>query len=216
MSSVWDDRAQAYRESEARRGGARPRSRGEWVAARAPPSMLRPAVDMLARRLREAGLEVVTTDRSPGMEPDVLCPAEDLPFANRSFDVVACRVAAHHFGDVGAAIREMARVAADRVLLVDNLFMSDDAEEADRVRDASHVRIHRGRMARLLRGGWPSGRRGQAPSTSRSSWRPGSSRPAAAGEEAERVRSLLADRIDGQLGSAPRAGMRAPGGARGE
>ena len=30
----------------------------------------------------EAGLEVVTCDPSPGMQPDVICRAEDLPFAD--------------------------------------------------------------------------------------------------------------------------------------
>jgi ubiquinone/menaquinone biosynthesis C-methylase UbiE len=74
------------------------------------------------------------------MEPDVVSRGEDLPFAPGSFDVVACRVAAHHFDDVEKAVAEMARVSRDRVIVVDNLFHDDDAEEADRVRDPSHVR----------------------------------------------------------------------------
>ncbi len=65
----------------------------------------------MARRLREAGLDVVTCDPAPGMHPDVICRAEDLPFATGSFDVVACRVAAHHFEDVETAVAEMARVS---------------------------------------------------------------------------------------------------------
>ena len=94
----------------------------------------------VARRLREAGLEVVTTDAAPGMRPDVVCPAEHLPFADASFDVVACRTAAHHFADVRAAVREMARVARERVLIVDTVNMGDEIEEAERLRDPSHVR----------------------------------------------------------------------------
>ena len=66
--------------------------------------------------------------------------AEEIPFAEGSFDVVACRVAAHHFDDVQAAMRELARVARDRVLVVDNLYLGEQEEEADRVRDPSHVR----------------------------------------------------------------------------
>ena len=66
--------------------------------------------------------------------------AEDLPFADASFDLVACRAAVHHFADVEAGVREMARVAADRVLVVDNLFMGVAAEEAEVLRDPSHVR----------------------------------------------------------------------------
>jgi ubiquinone/menaquinone biosynthesis C-methylase UbiE len=74
------------------------------------------------------------------MEPDVVSRGEDLPFADGSFDVVACRVAAHHFEDVEKAVFEMARVSRDRVIVVDNLFLDERAEEADRVRDPSHVR----------------------------------------------------------------------------
>ena len=35
--------------------------------------------------------------------------AESLPYANDSFDLVTCRVCAHHFADVRAALREAAR-----------------------------------------------------------------------------------------------------------
>jgi len=94
----------------------------------------------VARRLREAGATVVTTDAAPGMEPDAIAPADDLPFADASFDAVACRIAAHHFPDVLAAVKEMARVARDRVVICDNTFTSEAAEEADRLRDPSHVR----------------------------------------------------------------------------
>ena len=31
-------------------------------------------------------MQVVTCDRAPGMQPDVVCPAEHLPFGNGSFD----------------------------------------------------------------------------------------------------------------------------------
>ncbi|HEX2293635.1 MAG TPA: methyltransferase domain-containing protein, partial [Gaiellaceae bacterium] len=94
----------------------------------------------VARRLREAGVNVLTVDPAPGMEPDVVSRAEELPFAGDSFDVVVCRVAAHHFEDVAASVAEMARVSSDRVIVVDNLFLDEAAEEADRVRDPSHVR----------------------------------------------------------------------------
>src|SRR5438876_402541 len=93
-----------------------------------------------ATRLREAGLNVVTIDRAPGMKPDVVGRAEEIPFADASFDVVACRVAAHHFQDPAAALREMARVSRSLVLLADNLFLGEAGEEADRLRDPTHVR----------------------------------------------------------------------------
>jgi len=94
----------------------------------------------VARRLREAGIEVVTCDPAPGMHPDVICRAESLPFADEAFDVVVCRTAAHHFADLELAFRELARVSRDRVLVVDTLFMGTDVEEAERLRDPSHVR----------------------------------------------------------------------------
>ena len=94
----------------------------------------------VARRLREAGCTVVSCDPAPGMQPDVICRAEHLPFDDRSFDVVACRVAAHHFEDVGLAVQEMARVAGKRVIVVDTTFMGDDVEQAEKLRDPSHVR----------------------------------------------------------------------------
>jgi len=37
-------------------------------------------------------------------------------------------------------VSEMARVSRDRVIVVDNLFLDDDAEQADHVRDPSHVK----------------------------------------------------------------------------
>jgi SAM-dependent methyltransferase len=140
MSSVWDERAEAYRESEAHREGPDLDLLVEWSAGARTALDVATGGGHVARRLRDAGLEVVASDPAPGMAPDVVCWAEDLPFADGSFDVVACRVAGHHFEDVEAALREMARVAHDLVLVVDNLWMSEAGEEADRLRDRSHVR----------------------------------------------------------------------------
>ena len=140
MSDVWSARAQLYRESPAHREGPDLDLVVDWAAGARTALDVATGGGHVARRLREAGLEVVTTDFAPGMGPDVVCPAEHLPFADSSFDVVASRVAAHHFADPRAAAAEMARVSGDRVIVVDNLFMSDEAEEADRIRDHSHVR----------------------------------------------------------------------------
>ena len=61
---------------------------------------------------------MITCDSAPGMHPDVVCGAESLPFADQSFDVVACRTAAHHFSDIGKAVTRdgarRARVVAHR------------------------------------------------------------------------------------------------------
>jgi ubiquinone/menaquinone biosynthesis C-methylase UbiE len=136
----WGERAQLYRESAAHREGEDLDLVVEWSSGAETALDVATGGGHVARRLREAGVNVVTLDPAPGMEPDVVSRGEDLPFADGSFDVVACRVAAHHFDDVEKAIHEMARVSRDRVIVVDNLFLDDQAEEADRVRDPSHVR----------------------------------------------------------------------------
>jgi SAM-dependent methyltransferase len=136
----WSDRAQLYRDSEAHREGEDLDLVVDWSEGAETALDVATGGGHVARRLREAGINVVTVDPAPGMEPNVISRGEDLPFADRSFDVVACRVAAHHFDDVEKAMHEMARVSRDRVIVVDNLFLDDRAEEADRVRDPSHVR----------------------------------------------------------------------------
>jgi SAM-dependent methyltransferase len=74
------------------------------------------------------------------MQPNVIAPAEHLPFGDGSFDVVVSRIAPHHFEDVRAAVQEMARVADRIVVIEDTLFSSDRHEEAERLRDSTHVR----------------------------------------------------------------------------
>lgn len=136
----WSDRAQLYRDSEAHREGEDLDLVVEWSDGAATALDVATGGGHVARRLREAGMNVITVDSAPGMQPDVVSRGEDLPFADESFDVVVCRVAAHHFEDVAKAVSEMARVSRERVIVVDNLFLDDEAEEADRVRDPSHVK----------------------------------------------------------------------------
>ncbi len=140
MTEPWSERAELYRQSEAHREGPDLDLLVEWAAGASNALDVATGGGHVARRLREAGLEVVSCDPAPGMKPDVVCGAEELRFADSSFDVVACRVAAHHFQDPAKAILEMARVSRDRVLVVDNLFMGEEVEEAERLRDSSHVR----------------------------------------------------------------------------
>ena len=140
MSDVWSERAELYRRSAAHSGGADLDLIVEWAAGCANAIDVATSGGHVARRLREAGLQVVTCDPSPGMEPDVICFAEDLPFADGAFELAVTRVAAHHFADVPQAVRELARVASKRVIVVDNVHMGDESEEAERIRDPSHVR----------------------------------------------------------------------------
>lgn len=140
MTDVWSERARAYVESDAHRAGDDLDQLVAWAAGARTALDVATGGGHVARRLRDAGIEVVSCDPAPGMRPDVVCRAEDLPFANASFDVVACRTAAHHFSDVHAAVREMARVTRDRALIVDTVNMGDAGEEAESLRDPSHVR----------------------------------------------------------------------------
>jgi SAM-dependent methyltransferase len=139
-SDAWSERAEHYRTSAAHREGADLDLIVEWAAGARTALDVATGGGHVARRLREAGLEVVTCDPAPGMRADVIAFAEDLPFADASFDLTVTRVAAHHFADVKAAVRELARVASDRVIVVDNLDLGPDVEEAERIRDPSHVR----------------------------------------------------------------------------
>jgi SAM-dependent methyltransferase len=201
VNDVWSERAQLYRESDAHREGADLDLVVQWGEGET-------ALDVatggghVARRLREAGFSVVTADPSPGMEPDVISRAEDLPFADATFDVVACRIAPHHFGDVGAAIREMARLARRLVLVVDNLYRGEAAEEAERLRDPTHVRNY-------TEADWreffeQAGLRVEAVEIVEAEFElePWLARTGCDGADAARVRQLLRDRIhDGKLTS---------------
>jgi SAM-dependent methyltransferase len=85
---------------------------------------------------------------------------ESLPFRDGAFDVVTCRIAAHHFANVGAAVREIARVLRPGgTFLLQDILGHDDAEcaafllEVERRRDPSHVRSYRAvEWKALLRG----------------------------------------------------------------
>src|SRR6185312_13745735 len=94
----------------------------------------------VARRLRAEGAEVVTLDPSPGMQPDVVARAEHIPFADGAFDVVVSRIAAHHFESLGEAIGEMVRVSNRVVVIEDMLYRTEEEQEAEKLRDPSHVR----------------------------------------------------------------------------
>jgi len=142
MTDVWSERADLYRQSAIHSAGDDLDLVVEWCEPGEGVTVLDVATGggHVARRLRDAGCNVVTVDPAPGMQADVLAPAEHLPFADGAFDAVATRLAAHHFADVLAALKEMARVAARRVVICDNTFVSESSEEADRLRDPSHVR----------------------------------------------------------------------------
>jgi SAM-dependent methyltransferase len=200
MTDVWSDRAQAYVESDAHREGEDLDILVGWAEGARTALDVATGGGHVARRLRELGIKVVTVDPAPGMGPDVVSRAEDLPFADSSFDVVACRTAAHHFADVRAAVRVMGRVSGDRLLIVDTLNMGEEAEDAERLRDPSHVRNYSDAEWRELVADAGLGIddvRFIKHTFDFGAWL---ERTGCRGEEAERVRELWGDRVaEGRL-----------------
>jgi SAM-dependent methyltransferase len=200
MTDIWSKRADLYVASDAHRAGEDLELLVEWARGARTALDVATGGGHVARRLREEGLEVVTCDPAPGMRPDVVCRAEDMPFRDSSFDVVACRTAAHHFSDVGAAVQEMARVSFALVLIVDTLNMGVAAEEAEALRDPSHVRNYTEEEWRAIvaeAGLRVEEVRFTASTFDFAAWL---ERTGCEGEVAERVRELLGTRVaDGRL-----------------
>lgn len=110
-----------------------------------------------ARALREAGCRVVATDATRAMlaalrdEADarIACDAQALPIRDGALDVIASRIAPHHFPDLGRFVAEAARVLRPAgALYVFDLTSPEDARAAatvnqlERLRDPSHVRSY--------------------------------------------------------------------------
>jgi SAM-dependent methyltransferase len=196
VTDLWSDRAELYRAATEHASGEDLEIIVRWCGAG-------PAVDVLdvatggghtANALRAAGCKVVTVDSAPGMAPDVISRAEELPFGDDSFDVAVSRIAPHHFADVRAALAEMARVA-QCVVIEDTLYVSEDVEQAERLRDPTHVRSY---SDREWRGHFEAAGldvEDVAFVEKRRALGDWLARTGCAGEEADRVRSLLGDQV---------------------
>lgn len=103
------------------------------VATDVTPEML----DVARAGIAERGLDNVELE---------VADAESLPFDDAAFDLVTCRIAAHHFDDPTAFAAEVARVLrpGGRFGFVDNVVPDDEAtarfaNEFEARRDPSHV-----------------------------------------------------------------------------
>lgn len=99
------------------------------------PAMLDRASELAAGR----GLQITTARHE----------AEHLPYADASFDLVTCRLAAHHFSNPPEFVRESARVlrSGGHFLLIDGTVPDDSPkavrwmESVEKLRDPSHGRF---------------------------------------------------------------------------
>ena len=116
-----------------------------------------------ALRLAELGWRVTAGDLAPRMLEQArrlaaaagreietrLFPAEEMPFADASFDLVTARVAPHHFSSPARFVGEAARVLkpGGHFLLIDGSVPDDDPateawlHEVEKWRDPSHGRF---------------------------------------------------------------------------
>jgi ubiquinone/menaquinone biosynthesis C-methylase UbiE len=101
--------------------------------------LAQPMLDRAARTAAERGLTVQTRQHA----------AEQLPYPDATFDLVTCRVAAHHFSSPESFVRESARVLkpGGYFLLIDGT-VEDSQPEAEawahaveKLRDPSHHRL---------------------------------------------------------------------------
>jgi ubiquinone/menaquinone biosynthesis C-methylase UbiE len=116
---------------------------GHTLRRIAPVVMFAVGADATLEMMQAGRASVVAAANTAFAQTD----ASALPFTDAAFDVVTCRLAAHHFHDAASAFREVARVLrpGGRFVLVDNHAPEEPAldtfiNELETLRDASHVR----------------------------------------------------------------------------
>lgn len=166
VNSQFDSQANAYLSSAVHAQGSDLQAAGAYVVQHMMSSGV--GLDLgcgaghLSFALAPALSKVVAADASPGMLEVVEKAAkqrelghietvqtmvESLPFADASFDVVATRYSAHHWGDVPAALSEARRVLKPGGLLLvidvlgyENPLVDTHFQTIELLRDTSHVR----------------------------------------------------------------------------
>ncbi|HVM44301.1 MAG TPA: methyltransferase domain-containing protein [Candidatus Thermoplasmatota archaeon] len=153
VQAYFGDKAHAYRRSATHGNRDELARMLEWLAPRPGERALDVATGggHTALALAEAGCATVAVDATPAMIrdhpplPRAVCDAERLPFRRSSFDVVASRIAPHHFPDLMLFAQEAARVLRPqgRLYVFDLTTPADPAQarvidHVERLRDPSH------------------------------------------------------------------------------
>jgi ubiquinone/menaquinone biosynthesis C-methylase UbiE len=119
---------------------------GGHTALAVAPHVAQITVTDLTPRMLEKAREFLLSQGITNAQFQV-ADAEQLPFANATFDRVTCRIAPHHFPNIAQAVQEVARVLkpGGLFLLIDNTVPSNPeldtfGNTVEKWRDSSHGR----------------------------------------------------------------------------
>lgn len=118
---------------------------GHTAFAIAPHCKSATGLDLTARMIVSAA--ALADEKQLTNVQFVVADGTAMPFPDAYFDVITCRLAAHHFADPAAVAAEMARVLRPqgRLVLIDHIAPESPAldsfiNQLDWLRDSSHVR----------------------------------------------------------------------------